>query len=37
MEKTGKGDGEEKEGRKVMGAERKGDRETKKCRGGQGR
>ena len=37
MEKTGKGDGEEKEGRKVMGAERKGDRETKKCSGGQGR
>ena len=30
MGKTGKGEGEEREGRKVMGAEREGDRETRK-------
>ena len=28
MGKTGKGEGEEREGRKVMGAEREGDRGT---------
>ena len=30
MGKTGKGEGEEREGRKVRGAEREGDRETRK-------
>ena len=30
MGKTGKGEGEEREGRKVMGAEREGDMETRK-------
>ena len=30
MRKTGNGEGEEREGRKVMGAEKEGDKETKK-------
>ena len=38
MGKTGKGEGEEREGRKVMGAEREGDREKQEYEAeGQGR